>query len=483
MVKNGMNNYTFGIKASDNDTQRIISVTNNRAQYFADLAQKYRDEAKQHRDNAKLYAEQNSDVTFEQINNLKSELLREIAKKQDLGDYALNSDIPLNVSELNNDSEYVNKNELNSAISEVELPSQENCAGKVLMSDGENEKWAGINSFELFDTKITDCLLEGEKSLGWALQGTYVSKSIYPDFYNKVIEEKEASTASEMTLAGSNILIYINSNGHQYYDISDKEIVDNFYLAMGSAWFYGVDAENERIFLPRQNFLNLTDKTILPVAGNGMTLGLDDGSGVNKTLGSCVYNSGSHTFTSTAGYGLPVGTATPYSSWYSYYTAIGVTSDSTKSGIESKLADFKDESKYLYICVGNTTVNEALVDVGNLSSDLQYKADCDLSNCTKPYITETYQNGTSWYRVYSDGWCEQGGLASHSADVDITITFLKSFKDINYTLLVTTLSASSYAYNEIAHVGARTKTATNFVTRVNGALGLNKSWYACGYLF
>ena len=141
MVKNGMNNYTFGIKASSNDTQRIISVTNNRAQYFADLAQKYRDEAKQHRDNAKLYAEQNSDVTLEQINNLKSELLREIAKKQDLGDYALNSDIPLNVSELNNDSEYVDKNELNLAISEVELPPQENCAGKVLMSDGENEKW------------------------------------------------------------------------------------------------------------------------------------------------------------------------------------------------------------------------------------------------------------------------------------------------------------------------------------------------------
>lgn len=27
----------------------------------------------------------------------------------------------------------------------------------------------------------------------------------------------------------------------------------------------------------------------------------------------------------------------------------------------------------------------------------------------RPHIIETYHNGSSWYRVWSDGWCEQGG--------------------------------------------------------------------------
>ena len=63
-------------------TKQVISATNNRAQYFAELAQKYRDEAKLHRDNAQYYAEQNSNVTFEYINNVKASLEDKINTKQ-----------------------------------------------------------------------------------------------------------------------------------------------------------------------------------------------------------------------------------------------------------------------------------------------------------------------------------------------------------------------------------------------------------------
>lgn len=51
-----------------------------------------------------------------------------------------------------------------------------------------------------------------------------------------------------------------------------------------------------------------------------------------------------------------------------------------------------------------------------------------------PRIVETYSNGTSWYRVWSDGWCEQGGYSSSA-----NIMFLKQMANTNYTI-----SISSY---------------------------------------
>ena len=54
-----------------------------------------------------------------------------------------------------------------------------------------------------------------------------------------------------MTLGSSTIMCYVHSNGHIYYDISDKSVVDTFFNAMGAAWFYGIDETNERVFLPR----------------------------------------------------------------------------------------------------------------------------------------------------------------------------------------------------------------------------------------
>src|SRR5574344_846293 len=44
------------------------------------------------------------------------------------------------------------------------------------------------------------------------------------------------------------------SNGHFYYNIEDKDVVDEIYTNQGTAWYYGVDIDNERIFLPRNDW-------------------------------------------------------------------------------------------------------------------------------------------------------------------------------------------------------------------------------------
>ena len=48
---------------------------------------------------------------------------------------------------------------------------------------------------------------------------------------------------------------------------------------------------------------------------------------------------------------------------------------------------------------------------------------------TQRVITETYSNGTDWYRIWSDGWIEQGSTLSSNVS---SIIFLKQMADTNY---------------------------------------------------
>lgn len=88
-----------------------------------------------------------------------------------------------------------------------------------------------------------------------------------------------------------------------------------------------------------------------------------------------------------------------------------------------------------YIVIATTTKTDIEVDIDEIATDLNGKADVDFSNCTKPYITETYVNGASWYRIYSDGWCEQGGIAATTNSYGTqTVSLLKTYINTNYTL-------------------------------------------------
>lgn len=47
-------------------------------------------------------------------------------------------------------------------------------------------------------------------------------------------------------------------------------------------------------------------------------------------------------------------------------------------------------------------------------------------------VIETYINGTSGYRIWSDGWCEQWFSVTASSNTWITSTFLKKMRDTSY---------------------------------------------------
>ncbi len=76
----------------------------------------------------------------------------------------------------------------------------------------------------------------------------------------------------------------------------------------------------------------------------------------------------------------------------------------------------------LYYKVSNAVQNLQLLDVAEVTTALADKI--GRTEC-KAYITETYVNGTSGYRLYSDHYIEQWG---RNAKGNTTVTLLKAFK-------------------------------------------------------
>lgn len=76
-----------------------------------------------------------------------------------------------------------------------------------------------------------------------------------------------------------------------------------------------------------------------------------------------------------------------------------------------------------------------------------------LLNAIKSFIVgtvvETYSNGTSWYRIWSDGWCEQGGYSSSS-----NITFLQQMANTNYTISIGNYRNGSATSSDFRYVTA-----------------------------
>lgn len=118
---------------------------------------------------------------------------------------------------------------------------------------------------------------------------------------------------------------------------------------------------------------------------------------------------------------------------------------------------------------------------------LANKANKDLSNCTRPYITETYYNGNDWYRVWSDGFIEQGGNQYDDVTCYVLnryVTFIKPFtlRVCNLVLGFGGHSAAS-AYNAgfdpniiPSLTGFQFNGCTNTLSKQNSV-----SWYACGF--
>lgn len=111
--------------------------------------------------------------------------------------------------------------------------------------------------------------------------------------------------------------------------------------------------------------------------------------------------------------------------------------------------------------------------ISNLAFDELYAVET-------PTIVETYSDAAgNWYRIYSDGWIEQGGISNitlpNSGTSGNGVNLLKPFNDINYTVI-----PMDYSPSTIAPVTVLAKTLTNFTLHSYGNQSTKQMWYACG---
>ncbi len=150
-----------------------------------------------------------------------------------------------------------------------------------------------------------------------------------------------------------------------------------------------------------------------------------------------------------------------------------VNPDPTKSGIETS-----NSGLYLYFYVGETVQNANLINAGRIEEKI----------ASLITIVETYQNGTSWYRLWSDNWCEQGGIITVSTNVykGQEVTLLKAYKDTNYhinaknSIVTNDAGVQSLSVNAIA-ANANPLTNSTFAVALYAACKSCR-WTTSGYI-
>ena len=525
-VKPTEKNNKITVKAS-NETN-VFSVKDNMSEFYAKLSERWAsaDGMVDGIDYSSKYYSNVSKECMETVQSHRDETVNTVKGFQDIVDSSIVQIEELARGGVNNVQGSVNtailevQNIIDSSLETVNtktiesVDTIENASDNAIVTIRENAEdiinRVGLN---MFDTVVKDHILTYEESRGLALQGTYVYKNAiagerygYPDFYNKCLEEYSEANKSETVNA---VTLKVHDNGHKFYDIANKEAIDSSFNALGMAWYYGIDEENERIFLPRnvwfeQMSMNDVGKAIeagLPththtrgtmnitgyVAGNNLTLEEGGQSG-----GALYFGGGSYVGPSNQGayYGPSIN-----------FDASRNWTGSTSTGNYSKSLATTDTvqpnavKKLLYICVGNTVNYESMTEVVNQGMDIleqvnygiESRVKTDGSNADFPYITETYVNGTSWYRIWSDGWKEQGGVAGfpqYYNNYGVSVTFLKPFSNTNYTPLAQMKDGAEYWANVAISVSqsATQLHIVEYADTSNLTISAHKvNWYACGY--
>lgn len=166
-----------------------------------------------------------------------------------------------------------------------------------------------------------------------------------------------------------------------------------------------------------------------------------------------------------------------------YWTGSTSTPNYTDSSHNNSTVQPQTIKCYYYIVIATKAKTDIEVDIDEIATDINGKADLDLSNVptSRAILEESYVNGTSWYRVYSDGWCEQGGQVS--INTNTTITLLKPYKDTNYNLLNTINNDYQSNSNPCTWSSASAYRVSASQIRLNYSSGGNgRTWQACGYI-
>lgn len=181
----------------------------------------------------------------------------------------------------------------------------------------------------------------------------------------------------------------------------------------------------------------------LLVKGTGINLGLTDGSdnyGLRASGGSGEYLSAAANI-----YGTSVGSEPSTTGVKS--KSLGVTTDGSKSGMVAEAPKAtKITGQWLIVAFG-VAHNIGEADIANVMQAVEtaqtsvQTVDNKITGISD-YIVESYRNGAEWYEVYKSGKVRQGGHLT-GYQTSVTVTFLKPFANVNYSLTFGIISDNS----------------------------------------
>lgn len=98
------------------------------------------------------------------------------------------------------------------------------------------------------------------------------------------------------------------------------------------------------------------------------------------------------------------------------------------------------------------------------------------------YIKETYNSGKDWYRLYTDGWCEQGGYINvGGTNASKEVTLFKELASTDACIYVTATNAYVNGNWDIGVVAGNITSTTTIQLKVGrDGSGGNIYWRVCG---
>lgn len=368
-----------------------------------------------------------------------------------------------------------------------------------LVADYENAEsetlYAWGNNLSIYFYTLSESPSVGDSvytSSGRLYSSIYVTEvadgGIYVGGDNKesTLYRRDSSRDTEIpqtdTIGSITITYYLAEDGHKICLPDQESNLSALYEQTGVAWYYILDTDNKQFKLPRSKH-NKYASTV-PVVGNGMNLGLTDGS---TNIGFGFKTQDQSLKGRTDFYGKDVGTygglggvASAAVSGYSF----GVTTDPEKSGIVAQQVQDTDQYKYLYFYVGNFE-RDAIEQTAGLNAELfNGKADSDLKNipANYDYVVDsqlpTAENGYIWYRKYKSGWVEQGGVSS---GLNAVVTLPVEMADTNYSLVCSGVYATRTNTGGASWSGVSgDRTSTTTITLGQAAGFETMSWQVSG---
>lgn len=339
------------------------------------------------------------------------------------------------------------------------LPTQTGKAGKFLQTDGTDASWESApfrNIGEIIASTIplTDAGLH-------LLDGSLLPYGIYKEFIDYI-----ANLYAE------------NPSANYFTTESDWQTSVTTYGVCGK---FVYDSVNNTVRLPKitgkiegtTDVTALGDLAPLLVKLPNITgwYACADWFRDNQTpiYSGALYNAGNHGRRGATG-------VTGYSSSQSIdFDASRSSSVYSGNGTDTTIHEQAIKVLY-YIVIATSTKTDIQVDIDDIATDLNGKvniSDLQEVQC----VVETYQNGTSWYRVWSDGWCKQGGHVTSNG----TVTLLKPFLNKNYNVCCGNSFTSASTNENSLLWGKESTSSINFVSYPSWGSG-GADWQACGYI-